>query len=384
MQWSALKRFWMFDDPRSYGARGIMRAAAEGLRANGKDVRLCPLDVTTPNHAQQLRDDVLAFQPDAILLANHPSSLFVKQIGLHDLVARFFVWIFDDPFMMGDESFSSDEIVWVSDPGFEQGVRDRGGEHVFFLPVAAPHIHGENTEASIYPLTYVGATAVMTHFTAQMTSAMQAYFSKVIAMKIAFPQKTFRELLQETPLAEGKYIQCSGQVAYYLYAEANRLSRLSYLQGLDPCQLRLYGNDAWVPQIQGTGLEACYVGPIEPIHDYPRLIRQSAINLNLRSLQGFYAPTHRDFLVPALGSFLLSTKRHAGIGCRLPETYDLLTFPWSPEAADPDEFARSVAFYTEHPQQRKDWIQDAQQEILNKHTYAHRFDTFSHLFDREF
>jgi len=44
MQWESLKKWWMFDDPRSYGARQLMLGAAERLRRTGKQVLLHPLD----------------------------------------------------------------------------------------------------------------------------------------------------------------------------------------------------------------------------------------------------------------------------------------------------------------------------------------------------
>jgi hypothetical protein len=79
------------------------------------------------------------------------------------------------------------------------------------------------------------------------------------------------------------------------------------LNVLAPLGLRLYGNALWKTESRGTALESCFCGRLESFTDYPNLIRSVRININLRSLQGFDAPTHRDFLVPRLGGFLLSS-----------------------------------------------------------------------------
>lgn len=370
------QKIWMFDDPRSYGARAILRWAAEGLRIVGKSVRVAPFDPAKPNQAQRLREDLLRFEPDAALLANHPAALFLHQIELKTPPCRFLVWLLDDPLIMGGEAFGEDEIALVSDPAFADGARTRGAKSVVFLPVAAPDtIEGAAQSNYAAPVAYVGATARPDEMRAQLPAETAAYFDRIAAKKAEDPTRTFAELLEDDPIAPGKQVKLTGQVAYYLYAESNRISRVRHLFPLADMGLALYGNDAWRPQIAHTPLERCFRGGIDPIHDYPKLIQSVDINLNLRSLQGFSAPTHRDFLAPRLGAFMLSTQRHGALVEQVQRDGDLFSlqqFPWSPEAASPETLREAVIRYGENPSLRREWVEYAAADIVERHLFSRR------------
>ncbi|MDX9753820.1 MAG: glycosyltransferase [bacterium] len=382
MHWSSLHRFWLFDDPRSYGARTILHGLAQGLREHGKTVRVFPLDPTDPNATTTMRNDLLAFHSDAVFLANHPLHLFLNQIGLNSLESECLIWIFDDPSMMGGESFDQGETVLVSDPAFIEAVRQRGGTKVHFLPVAAAALAPLPATEPIIPVSYVGATLALPQFRAQLRPPLRDYLDCVIAAKRADPSLSFEKILTTTPLSSTQRVKLSGPLAYYLYTEANRLSRLDFLQALADEAFHLYGNPAWRDEIVGSALEPCFRGPIEPLHAYPALIQQCAVNINLRSLQGFRAPTHRDFLVPALGSFLLSTPRHgAPMHPHLQESFALSRFPWSPEAVSPGDLAEKTRHYLAHPKERQDWIHSAREMIGRDHLYVHRLAQLAEQLD---
>ncbi len=384
--WSKLKRFWLFDDPRSYGARAILRGAAEGLQAVGKEVRLFPFEGNVPNAAQTLRNDILQFNPDAILLANHPASLFLQQIGMHSAPCPMFVWIFDDPFIMGGEPYSPEEIVLVADPAFAQGAKERGASKVLFLPVAAPvSFYAEERAEYQAPLAYVGATSITKHMRQQMDPHIARYLDEIIARKLSNPAIGFAKLLETYPYSPEQRIHLNGQLAYYLYAESNRLSRLRFLEPLVDLGLKLYGNEAWCPQIANTKLADCFQGEIDPFSEYPHLIHSVTININLRSLQGFMVPTQRDFLVSRVGGFLLSTRMNS-------ETTDwrrydpenrfhLSEFPWSASCATPNELLDTARHYLEKERARKEWIRDACYRIADHHTFTHRMDQLGEMID---
>ncbi|MEW6233989.1 MAG: hypothetical protein AB1656_01255 [Candidatus Omnitrophota bacterium] len=374
-----LKRFWLFDDPRSYGARAILRGAAEGLRAIGKEARLFPFDPSAPNAAVQLREDLLRFRPDAVLLANHPASLFYSQIGLNEPPCPTLVWIFDDPYMMGDERYSPDEIVLAADPGFIEGARARGAEKIYFLPVAAPMQNDFQTlPPHAVPIAYVGAALSLDGMRARMAPDMAAYLDRIARRKALEPAASFPDLLERDPITEGKRVSFSGPLAYYLYTEANRLARLRFLNALAPFGLRLYGNEAWKPAIQGTALESCFKGKLDPFTEYPHLIHSAAININLRSLQGFSAPTQRDFLIPRLGGFMLATSiSPSAIDWRANDPSDrfrLSDFPWAPSYETPEAMAAAALGYLQDEFSRREWVNYAAEIIAKNHTFAKRME----------
>ncbi|MGI6457297.1 MAG: glycosyltransferase family protein [bacterium] len=381
-----MKKIWLYDDPRSYGARAILREAATGLREVGKDVRLYPYDPTQPNHIQLLKNDLETDQPDAILLANHPSSLFLRQIGFRSPPCQIFVWIFDDPFLMGNEPYSPEEIVLVADPRFSTAARQRKAQRILFLPVAAPvHPQAEVRTEYQHPVVYVGAAASVDAMRAQLPPFLADYLDRIICLKTENPAIEYDELLTRHPLMEGKKITLTGQVAYYLYVESNRRLRLEYLKRLVPFGLRLFGNAEWLNQIRGTPLQECFAGGIDPFREYPDLIRSATINLNLRSLQGYIVPTQRDFWVPAYGGFLLSSPHQKRIDdwgmYDKKDRFHLSRFPWSPVCAAAEEAGKAVDFWLNHPRQRQEWIQSASDIIQEHHTFAHRMEQLGEMLD---
>lgn len=374
--WNSLKKFWLLDDPRSYGARAILQGAADGLRSVGKVVRQCLME-TDAEGAKRMGEDLLRFEPDAILLANHPSSLFLRQIGFEKSPCLTLVWLLDDPYLMGAEPFSSEEIVLVADPSFAQAARSRGAERILFLPVAAPVMRaGKHRDECACKVSYVGSASNVDHMRSQLPDDLALYFDRIIIKKIEEPYLEFEELLQKYPLAPGKAVPLTGQLCYYLYANSNRLSRLHFLLPLAKHGLKLYGNQNWEPQIEGTALEPCFQGGIEPLVQFPDLIASTQININLRSLQGFVTPTQRDFLVPRCGGFMISTAHQRQMrdwrSVDPQNHFQLDRFPWSPIAATPEELEYKVQEYLQIAEYRSDWTLHAAQVIEEHHTFAHR------------
>ena len=365
----------------------ILQGVADGLRENGKDVQVFPLSPGDPMAVENLRKDLFSYQPDAIFLANHPANLFLKQIGLQNQPCPVFVWVLDDPFMMGGEEFSPDEIILAADPSFIPTLRKRGGKRIFFLPVAAPaKINCHFAEEYHLPVVYVGSTLRLQQFQDQMSQELKTYFDQMTIQKLQNPDIPFEFLLREYPFKNTQSIQYTGQVAYYLYTEANRLSRTRYLESLAGMGLSLYGNENWRQEIKHTALEKCFRGSIDPLYEYPNLIHSAAININLRSLQGFSAPIHRDFLVPLAGGFLVSSRKISSFPkiVNLKETgedvsvstgqdmFELDEFPWSSEAKSPEEMPNLVQHYLANSNARRAWIEHARNIILKNHTYSRR------------
>lgn len=372
----SLDRVWMFDDPRSHGARSIMGWAAEGLRRIGKMVCVSQLVPNNPHSLTQLRNELLAFQPTAILLANHPAQHFWQQIGFGSPQCASLVWLFDDPFLMGKEAFSPEEIVLLSDPSFKQGAKQRGAQTTMFLPVAAPDsINAQSVPQFKTEVAYVGAAADLSAMRNALSTEITDYFDGIAILKAKQKEADLNQLLSDFPLSESKRITLTGQVAYYVYANANRIHRMDYLLPLADLDFNLYGNDAWKPYIANTKLEACFQGGIDPLVDYHNLIRSVDVNINLRSLQGFSAPTHRDFLVPRLGGFMIASPIYGAMSQDEldPENrFGLHRFPWAPTAETPETIVEEVKEWLRQPHQRKQWIENASTIICKEHLFSHR------------
>ncbi|MBN2326757.1 MAG: hypothetical protein JXR73_06355 [Candidatus Omnitrophica bacterium] len=384
--WNSWKRFWTIDDPQSMGARLVLKPAMDGLRLIGKEVREFFLDRSDAALCQMARRDVLSHQPDAILLANHPSSVFLNQIGLDSAPCPVLVWLFDDPLLMGNEPFDDKEIVLVTDPQFEAGARQRGAKQVYFLPAAAPdHISANFQEQYAAPINYVGSIHINPKARAGIPPELRGYLKAVIGRKVESPEMNFEEILTRFPLAPGKQIAMTGPLHYFLYTEANRQSRLHFLRALAPHVLRIYGNEMWKDELKDVTMQNCFRGRLDPFLEYPDVIYSSDVTINLRSLQGFRAPTHRDFLAPRLGGFLLSSMIHEDSydwkSVDPQNLYHLQEFPWSHSFRRPAEMAESASRFLADPQKRKDWIELASREIHLHHLYSQRMIQFGELLD---
>lgn len=384
--WSSWKRFWTIDDLASTGARLVLKPAMEGLRLNGKEVREFCLDHSDAGLTQKARQDILTYQPDVIFLANHPSSVFLHQIGFDKAPCPVLVWLLDDPLLMGNEPFDADEIVLVSDPKFAIGARQRNAKRIRFFPAAAPdRMDAEYKPEYNAPVAYVGSIHVNPQARAGIPLELRNYLNDIIRKKIEAPRSEFAELLEANPLASGKRVQMSGPLHYFLYTEANRIYRLRFLHALAPLNLRLYGNETWKQEIAGTPLEDCFAGRLDPFAEYPSLIRSTAITINLRSLQRFYAPVHRDFLVPRLGGFTISSASYGDCGdwqkADPGDIYHLRTFPWSYECSTPAEMVDAAIRFLRADNMRKEWTANAAAVIHSFHTYSQRMTQLGEQID---
>lgn len=384
--WASWKRFWTVEDPRSQGARLVLKGVAEGLRLNGKEVREFMIRPEDPELPRRIRKDIADFHPDVLLLANHPAALFLRQAGISEPPCPCLVWLFDDPAIMGKEAFGEEEIVLAADPGFIEGARMRGAKRVYFVPVAAPDtVSGTRKESYTAPVAYVGSASAPAEARKSIPPDVLHYLDGIIQRKVENPSRNFDDLLEEFPYTPNQMIRLTGPLAYFLYSEANRLYRLRFLEALVPLGLIFFGNPGWIPSVFGTALESCFRGGINSLTEYPHVIHSVDINLNLRSLQGFSAPAHRDFLVPRLGGFLLSTAPQKSAfhwnQADPKNWFHLDQWIWSPTGCNPRAMVETARRYLENPALRKEWIDEASRVIAGHHTYASRMQQLGEWLD---
>ncbi len=372
------RSFWTFDDPRSFGARAIVSGFVGGLRTLGCDVHVTPLDPDAPDGSETLRRELEASSPDVLLFVNQPSAVYLTQLGFSSAqqeamdVPRF-VWMLDDPFILGADAFGPRDVVVAADPGFIPILKARGAREVIYLPVAADRLEpGERKERFVSPVAYVGSVMDMSAWRSQLPDPVAHYLDTIVDRRLDDPGLSFDELLDANPLTEGKRLNLDGPLAYYLYVVANTRHRIRMLEALTPYGLKIFGNEDWHTVLpERSKLRDVLHPTIDPHRDVPDLAVSTEININLRSLQGFASPTQRDFIIPGFGGFLLSSSRHAA-----DEMERVVAGQWesleSPTAKTPEALAESVGDWLERPNDRRDWIESRRETIAARHLYRHR------------
>ena len=341
----------------------------------GWSVRTPRLDPSTG--ISLLRTDLLEFSPDLLFFVNQPPSLYLSQMGFsHEEVAglnvRRLVWILDDPFILGADVFDSRDAILVADPAFAANVRQRGGGRILFLPVAAdieqPGVVRPEFSA---PVAYIGSVKNMTTWRNQIPPDLRRYLDLIIDHKVRQPSTPVERIMEENPLSPERRVQLDGKLAYYLYVMANNRYRIEMLERLYPFGLQLFGGADWLSLLEGSRLRQRHRGLLDPATETPDLYRSAAISVNLRSLQGFTAPTQRDFNVSAAGGFVLSSSFNLP-RCEESETY------WegirSHTFSSPEELVDRVSFFLSDPSKRRNWTEQASQVISERHRYVHRVE----------
>ncbi len=366
-------KIWSFDDPQSFGARTIVRGALRGMEEYGWQIHAPRLDPAAGMPA--LKSDLLAFSPDCVFFVNQPPGLYYARMGLgpdewEHLPYRRLVWILDDPFILGNDPFHQDDIILIADPAFETTVRLRGGIQVHFLPVASD-IEQQGTIRDKYaaPVGYVGSVKNMENWSKKVPPDLRDYLDRIIVEKVRRPSVPFDRLFQEIPLSPGRRVTLDGPLAYYLYVMANNRFRIERLEQLVPFGLQLYGGNDWLSFVQNSALRHRYRGTLDPITETPDFYRSVAVSVNLRSLQGFTAPTQRDFNVPAAGGFLLSANLGMEPAAACVPYWEGIR---SPTFRNAMELVEQTQHFLQSPSERVEWVTEVQQVIDRRHRYVHR------------
>ncbi len=381
---TSYKRVWMIDDLSSKGARILMRGLAEGLRENGFDVHVFAADHQDPTVLGRMKEDLLACDPDLIVLANHPIQHLLDQIKLDSFECPTIVWLFDDPYIMGEELFQQHETVFAADPSFIEGAKARGAKRVFFVPVAAPEsLEAVAEEKYRFPVVYAGSIFINEAFRHTISPQLRPIVRELIPRKLKRPTVSFDELLNRMDTAKLLNLQPNLTLSitlppgltYFLYTECNRHWRLQFLQALEPLGLHLFGNKAWLKCIPNS-LKKRFHPPIDAFTEYPSLVKSAAVNININSLQGISAPTLRDFQIPYYGGFQLSAvfqDRVSDWSAHDAENrFQLDRFPWPEAAQTPEELHDLAQRYLDDGKSRQEWTAHANEVIETHHTFAHR------------
>jgi glycosyltransferase involved in cell wall biosynthesis len=155
------------------------------------------------------------------------------------------------------------------------------------------------------------------------------------------------------------------------YVRANFRKRTEAVRALLPLGCKVYGHETWLEVLREWGKAELYGGAISSRQDLADLYVSCDINLCINSAQPGNFINPRVFDVPAMGGFVLSDSTPA-----LPEVFQKgENAAWYGDEAD---LVEKVQTFLDSPQRRIQIRDAARQEIMLRHTFAHRVEEIVH------
>jgi spore maturation protein CgeB len=161
---------------------------------------------------------------------------------------------------------------------------------------------------------------------------------------------------------------------------------VNVITALSDCDIRIYGNEAWLALLPTSIAERVYRGVLRFRHLF-EVYRNACVTLNIHSLQSYTCLNVRDFDVPAAGDFCYRT------GCPVRMRFNRPGFigdlPLNEESAQEVFFYRTIPemkkiaeYFLRHEDHRMACIDRARKRVLAGHTYAHRAQFLHELFQK--
>ncbi|MFB3787615.1 MAG: glycosyltransferase [bacterium] len=363
---------WSYCDRSDRGYGLFKRRIFQALEKLGWTVALAEVPLLDASAKAVLREHLDQNAPDWIFLINQSAGQFYDYLELprerRPYATRKFVWYLDDPHFFVDRPFEPLEHVFSFDETYLDYLREFTPNVCGFFPLAADlETPGAWDSRYACEVSFVGGVIDQSERRARLSSEMRDYVGRLVDLHLQSRHKTFFELAGEYPIAPGKRIQITPPVAHYLYWEANNQYRLRVVQALADFDLRIYGNEDWLPLLQNTPLAGRYGGPIDPARELPAVFASSAVNLNIHSRQCRGSLNQRDFNAPLAGGFLLSDWVPAAGRYFIPGEEAVY---WS----DLDDLRRKTAYYLAHPEEREKIIQRGRERVSREHAYDKRVE----------
>lgn len=361
---------WSYADPADRGFGLFKRRIFRELERLGWEVFLAEAPLLQPESKAVLRQHLFRHPCEWMLLINQSAGQLYDYLEIptrqRPLPHRKLVWYLDDPRFFIDRPFEPSETVLCFDETYLDTIRERHTGVSGFWPLAADVTSpGDYEERFACEVCFVGGVIDQSERRAQLPQPMQAYVDELVELKLAHRERSFDELAAEHPIAPGKRINITPQVAHYLYWETNNRYRLRIMQSLQDFDVRIYGTDDWRMLLRDSPLLERFHGPIDPVRETPNCYASAAINLNIHSIQCRGSLNQRDFNAPMAGGFLLSDWVPAAGRYFQP---GLEAIYWS----DPNDLRAKVSYYLKHPDERREIAERGRARVLRSHTYAHR------------
>lgn len=369
---------WSYADPGQRGYGLFKLNFFRELKKRGWQTHLAEVPLLEPGAQAQLREDFLSQDRPWVLLINQTAAQLADYLGLPREKAlagrRFLVWFLDDPRFFLDGPLTQQEIALCFDETYLDILAAHQPRHVLFWPLAADcQQPGQLDERFRCEVCFVGGVVDQRQRRSQLQPAMREYVDHLVELKLTHREKTFDELALQHPIAPGKQIRITPQVAHYLYWEANNRYRLSVVEAMQDFDLRIYGNEGWLSLLEGSPLLERFHGPIDPNHELPHCFATAPINLNIHSIQCMGSLNQRDFNAPVAGGFLLSDWAPAAGRYFNPGQEAVY---WS----QIDDLRAKAAYFLRHPEERQALVERGRKRVEQSHTYAQRIDSLlAHL-----
>lgn len=368
----------------NYFFESSWRRAAESLGWETASVPSAIVGSLTREDVRQLFTALAEFKPDFVLASNYAG------MDTEALFARFFEdaripyvsWFTDTPRMiLYDRKLHCSPYMVAAtwERAYTTHFEQLGFQHIHFMPLATdPSLFqgtpAVNTERS---LAFVGTSMIeeaeeawgkLCHLPA-VTEAIRRAFDEGRVTHDRFAEGVEAivdaALLARCDASERRHVELC------LIYEATRRQRAGMVLRLAPCRPAVRGDAAWrriYPAAEGTvayhdGLAAYY--------------RDTAVNLNVTSLQMKTAVNQRVFDCPAAGGFLL-TDAQADLAEFFDPGREVETF------ASLEELCEKTDHYLAHPKERVALVERAQRRIAAHHTHAHRLQTLQTFLKERF
>ncbi|WP_207262543.1 glycosyltransferase [Desulfovibrio sp. Huiquan2017] len=372
----------LFFDSDYFLCREIL-AALDRLGVAHRTLPLNDRETGSGAFIEGLLKAVIAFRPDMVLTVNHFGLDREGKLAglLADLGLPLASWFVDNPRLIlfdYDHPGTDNTVIFSFDAGNLDEMRDRGFEHVHYLPLATdPHRFrpraGGAPSAWTAPLSFVGSS--MTRPVAKslalagLPAPLAGEYEAVAGVFGRSGETSVTKFLEaERPdwLAAVRGLESREQrlaAESLLTWEATRQYRLACVRATLPFSPLVVGDKGWTGLLGSA--KARFLPPLDYYADLPRFYPRSTINFNCTSRQMKGAVNQRVFDVPACGGFLLTDHRE-----QMEQLFDL-----DREAAvyrNVEEIPGLVERFSADPTAREKIVQAAARRILAEHTYEHR------------
>nr|WP_321256361.1 glycosyltransferase [uncultured Pseudodesulfovibrio sp.] len=328
---------------------------------------------------------VINFKPDFVLTVNHFGLDREGKLAelLADLDLPLASWFVDNPHLIlfdYAQPGSDNTVIFSFDSGSTEAVRDKGFQHVHYLPLAtdpARFVPGQNKTAPAQwhaDVSFVGNSMVRpvsesldranlpTNLSAQYKDIARHFGDSdetLIAHFLKIFHPDWHEAITNLPTKENRLASES-----LLTWEATRQYRLNCIKGILPYTPLIVGDAGW-DSILPQQSEVRRLKQLDYYEDLPRFYQASTVNFNCTSRQMPGAVNQRVFDVPACNGFLITDHRD-----QMENLFDLDT-----EAVvyrHPEEIPHLIDQFLADPKKRTTITKAARKRILAKHTYEIR------------
>lgn len=314
------------------------------------------------------------YQPDFLMTINHFGFDEAGTLGtiLETLEIPIAVWYVDSPlFVLKASKVPAPKVSQIF--SWEKAYLDILQKSCIaeYLPLATdPHTFSASPSVSATDLSFVGSSG----------SQVQAKWNDLISVDdediVSQMAKSIRDgqlsPVNYPPISHTHSSSKSGEKSQTTELQqtvdqlaaatwrANSALRSQFVRCFSDMELKLYGDEGWaqmVPEIPVISHPS--YGP-----DLAKIYRDSAVNLNITSLQMPTALNQRVFDVPAAGGFILTDTQDEVL--ELFQEDEIVTWSTFDEAID------KTKFYLRHEHRRIELIERCQRRVLADHTYSSR------------